>query len=337
MKLLSKYILTTITRPFIITLILTNGLLLTGYCFQSLELFFAHKSGFLGFLKFIVSKIPENILLTIPISSLVSILFLGTRLITKAELVLVLSSGISKKEIYLPPLFFSLFLSISCLMFSEFLIPQANKSHKLLKEKMQGITVEEKPISIKLSNAFVHIGSLQDNVIKDLKIQREDLIILGELCEYKNNKWELKKGIERKIEKGEVEEEMEVSILKMPFLKPDEIRAIANPDYEALRPSMLFKAIGIAKKYGIENKNYIKELHFKIAFSFSSLILGMIGLGIITRGLKLRLYGNIGIALLISFIYWEAMLFFKSLNISPIFASWAGNIIGISIALRLLR
>jgi len=334
-KLLFKYLVTSTIRPFIIILILANGILLIGYFFQSLEMLLTKKPGLFILLEFIATRIPQNLLFTIPISGLVAILSIGTRLITKNELILITSSGISKTKIYFPLILFSLFLSITCLFLCEFLIPQANKSHFLVKQKIKKVTPPVKPISIKLGNSFVHIGSLEGNIIKELKIQREDLVISGEICEYKNKKWHLKSGLERKIEKGEVKREKRVLILNK-FPNPEEIKLLALSDYEFIGPTKLFKAIRIAKREGVECKNYIKELHFKIAFSFASLVLTMIGLGIITRGGKFGLYGNVGIALLISFFYWQGILFFKSLDASSILSSWAGNIIGISIAIRLL-
>lgn len=335
MKLFSKYLLKSIIRPFIITLILTNGILLIGYSFQSLELFFNYKPAFFLILKFLFSKIPENILLTLPISALVSILSLGTKI--KGELVLLSCSGISKKHIIIPLSIFFLVLSIVSLIFSEFLISQSNKTHKIFKQRIKREEIKEKPISIKLKDGFVHIGGQEGNIIKDLKFQKETLVISAKICEYSQDKrWHLKGGVKRKIEKGEVIEEMPISILNIKFPNPSEIKTLSFSDYPLMKPSLIFKAILIAKAYGVEYKNYLKELHFKIAFPFSSLILAMIGLGIITRGLKFGLYGNIGIALLISFIYWEGILFFSSFPTSAILAGWAGNIIGGSIAIRLL-
>lgn len=267
---------------------------------------------------------------------MVSILSLGTKIVTKGELILLLSSGISKRHIIVPIALFFLILSIISLVLSEVLIPQSLQSHKLLKERIKGQERKEKPISLKIKGGFVHIGSIEGNVIKDLKFQREDLIISGKVAKYKNKRWHLEEGIERRIEKGEAIEEKPVSILKIKFPNPDEIRIFSFSDYELMKPSFLFKAISIAKKYGVAHKEYLNNLHFKIAFPFSSLILAMIGLGVITRGLRLGLYGNIGIAFLISFIYWEGMLFFKSLETSPILSAWAGNIIGLSIAIKLL-
>ncbi|MEW6103556.1 MAG: LptF/LptG family permease [bacterium] len=335
MTLLSKYLLTTIIKPFIITLFLTNGLLLIGYTFSSLDLFLTYKPHLLVILKYISLNIPQNLLFTFPISAIISILSLGTRF-AKGELKILLSSGIPKRAIVFPVICLFFLLSLSLVFLSEFLIPQSNKSHIILKNEIKGVISEEKPISLKLSNAFVHIGSLKKNTIENLKIQREDLIILAKICEYKNRKWHLTSGIERRIKRGEVEQEKNIPILNFCLPKPDEIRLFTESSYELMKPSILFKAIRIAKRYGIEDKNYIEELHFKVAFSFSSLVLAMIGLSMLTSGLKFGLYGNIGIALLISFIYWEGMLFFSQLDISPLLAGWASNVIGISIAFRLL-
>lgn len=336
MKLLSKYLLKTTIRPFIISLILTNGLLIIGYAFQSLELFLNNKPSPFVILKFLSLRIPENMLLTLPISALVSTLSLGTRITTKGELVLITSSGIAKRHIIIPLSLFFLFLSIIALFLSESIIPQSNKAHKELKKRIKGEGREKKPILIKLENGFVHIGSLEGNIIKDFKFQGENLIISAKRCEYLDKRWHLEGGIEREIKGGEVIKEVSISILKITFPTPSEIKILSLSDYPLMKPSLLFKAILIAKAYGIECKNYLKELHFKIAFPFSSLILAMIGLGIITRDLKFGLYGNIGIALLISFVYWEGMLFLKSLPTSPILTSWALNLIGLSIAIRLL-
>ncbi|MEW6007957.1 MAG: LptF/LptG family permease [bacterium] len=336
MKLLSKYLLITIIRPFIITLILTNCLFLIGYAFSSLEFFLTYKPGLIVILKYICLNIPQNLLFTFPISGIISILSLGTRIITKGELRLLLSSGVSKMAVVLPVICLFFLLSLILLCFSEFLIPQSNRSHTILKKGIKGIVSEEKPISLKLSNAFVHIGFLEKNTIRSLKIQRQDLIISAKICEYRNKKWHLTDGIEREIERGEVKRETNIPILNFCLPKPEEIMLFVESNDELMKPSMLFKAIGIAKRYGMSDKNYIKKLHFKIAFSFSSLVLAMIGLGMLTSGLKFGLYGNIGIALLISFIYWEGMLFFSQMDISPFLCSWAANIIGISIAFKLL-
>ncbi|HAW49545.1 TPA: hypothetical protein DCX16_01140 [bacterium] len=336
MKLLTLYLLSILIKPFFIALILLQGILIIGHYFNSLEMFLTYKPDLFLIIKYIMARVPENLILTIPTAGVIAVLSTSTRLVSKRELTCLFSSGIKSISVVIPVFSFFLFFSITSFFVMEFLVPRAKLSYYLLKKRIKKEQFyEKKAINLKIGDFFIAISEIDGNIIKDIRIQSEGLLILGKIGEYKNGMWYLKGGIEREIKDGEVKIEKEISNIPF-FLSPNELLLLSLPLDNTTRLSKILSCILLTNKLRMENNEYVREFHKRIAICFSSIVLSILGLGIIMSNLKFASYGSIGIGLLISFLYWQGFFFFSSLNASSLLSPWAMNIIYMSIGIRLL-
>ena len=81
---------------------------------------------FRNFLLIIVSILPDLLLLSVPISTFLSVMFLYNKLIKNNELLILQNAGVSKFGFLSPVIFLSIIASIFCYFITFYLSPKAN-------------------------------------------------------------------------------------------------------------------------------------------------------------------------------------------------------------------
>ena len=117
---------------------------------------------------------------------------------------------------------------------------------------------------------------------------------------------------------------------------PTEFRRKRRKSYE-FDFLQLRKQIAVLKSKGLDANEYIVDLHHKIAVPFSGFIGVGIGLALIMRGGRRGGLGyNIGLAMVVVFLYWVTMAVCISAghagNLPPIVAAWTANLLFASAA-----
>lgn len=340
MKILTRYLIKGLMKPFFLSFLLINGLLLIGRTASSLDRFLEAKAGLFLITNYLLWQIPENILIATPISILLAVLSLSGRMSANNEIIALGSSGISHWPIVVVVSAISLALSLNLLYLNETLLPYSQIKHKKVKELISGIKKQEEngKLYLKLRDHFIVIGRLEGDSLSSIRVQTSEKELYAERGEYHQG-WLLKNGVERRIEKGEVVWEKRFAERKVFLPEPKALSLLLKAKKaDQIGLIELFQAIKLAKSWGLLERKIEAEFHFRTALSFSPLILALLGLGIIMRGLKVGLYANFGLALLLSFFYWETSLFLNSLSLvcSPLLTGWAANLTGLAIAVRLV-
>ncbi|MFH0774423.1 MAG: LptF/LptG family permease [bacterium] len=362
MKILTCYVAKGIVKPFFLSFILIQGLLLIGQTASSMDRFLEGQASLFLIAKFLLLQVPENTLITTPISILLAVLSFSGRMSANNELTAMGSSGISPMPIIAVVSAISLFLSLSLLYLNQTLLPKAQLEYKKAKQLMCGgqPTEEDNKLTLKLKERFVSIGKLNGNSVSSIRIQTSEKELYAEEGKYHQgkkqntrapehqgtreedgyqNKWLLSNGVERKIEKGEVVAE-ERFAKKAVFLPSPEALALMlkSEKTEEMSLTELFRLMRLTESYGLAGRKARQEFHFRTSFSLSPFILALLGLAIIIRGFKVGLYASFGLALLLSFFYWEMNLFLRSLSLicSPILSGWGANLMGLAVAVKLI-
>jgi len=384
MKILTCYVAKGIVKPFFLSFILIQGLLLIGQTASSMDRFLEGQASLFLIAKFLLLQVPENTLIATPISILLAVLSFSGRMSANNELTAMGSSGISPMPIIAVVSAISLFLSLSLLYLNQTFLPKAQLEYKKTKQLMCGgqPTEENNKLTLKLKERFVSIGKLNGNSVSSIRIQTSEKELYAEEGKYHQgkkqntrapehqstreegeyhqgkkqntrapehqstreegeyqNKWLLSNGVERKIEKGEVVAE-ERFAKKAVFLPSPEALALMlkSEKTEEMSLTELFRLMRLTESYGLAGRKARQEFHFRTSFSLSPFILALLGLAIIIRGFKVGLYASFGLALLLSFFYWEMNLFLRSLSLvcSPILSGWGANLMGLAVAVKLI-
>ncbi|MDI6752212.1 MAG: LptF/LptG family permease [bacterium] len=334
MKVLTCYLIRGLMKPFFLSFILINGLLLIGQVVSSLDRFLESQTSLFLIARSLLLQIPENTFIATPISILLAVLSFSGRMSANNELTAISSSGISFMPIIAIVSAISLLLSLSLLYLNETLLPVAYKEYK----QLMGGSQQNNKLYLKIGEHFISIGNLNGNSLSSIRIQTTGKELYAEKGEYHQG-WLLSNGIERRIENGEVVEEKRFNKRRVFLPDPKALSLILKCEkIEELSLTELFRAMRLTESYGLANRKAKTEFHFRTSFSFSPFILALLGLGIITRGFKVGLYASFGLALVLSFFYWEMNLFLRSLSLvcSPMLSGWGANLMALAIAVKLV-
>jgi lipopolysaccharide export LptBFGC system permease protein LptF len=325
-----------LTKGLLFSLLLINGLMFTVNAAEHLNELIEKKMGLPLFLKCIICLTPYNLILTAPICTLLTVLSLYSQMSFRKEFVAIASSGIRHSFLLFPPLAISLGVSILCLLLNQFPAPQALSEHIRIE---RGERKREAHLTIKMGDMFVHIERVNGGSISGITIQNPTLQICADRGKYGERGWYLADGIERRIEMGEVKREERFFRKKVDLPKPEDLILLVElteKDLQILSLRELAISIKLFSEYGIPKRERVLELHHRIAFSFVSFVMALIGIGIVLRGLCLSIYANFGLCLFVCFLYWEGITFMRQLHsVSPLLSAWAANIVGISFGVKM--
>lgn len=347
MKILTRYLIIGLMKPFFLSCILIQGLLLIGQTASYLDRFLEGQTSLFLITRFLLLQIPENTLIATPISILLAVLSFSGRMSTNNELTAISSSGISHLPIIAIVSAISLSLSLCLLYLNQTFLPVAYKEYVRTKQLIGGSQPQEEnnKLTLKMEEHFIIIGKLNGNSVSSIKIQTSKKELYAEEGEYHQGcnhpyqGWLLKKGVERRIEKGEVtwEERFDKKRVFLPDPKTLSLM-LKSKKTEEMSLTELFRAMRLTESYGLAVRKAKQEFHFRTSFSFSPFILALLGLGIIIRGFKIGLYASFGLALLLSFFYWEMSLFLRLLSTvcSPMLSGWGANLMGLAVAVKLV-
>lgn len=119
MRIINKYILSSILKILIVSLFLCTFLLLSVDLFINLDSYIQNKISWFNIIKVTILYIPEAILLVFPPSILFTITYFLSQLYANNEMISLLSSGISKKKVIFPILILVFFITIFAFLFEE--------------------------------------------------------------------------------------------------------------------------------------------------------------------------------------------------------------------------
>ncbi len=296
--------------------------------------------------RYYFSLIPEIVRLMLPVSVLLSALFTVGKLSNTNEVTALKSSGMSFLRFSAPFVIATLFISLFSVYFGGFVVPQANKERIYIEQNYLKIGVKRANRNIFFQDAPNRIVKIRyfepkKQIANQIGIQQFDprdithlvMRIDAPRMKYDSAKgaWKIFDGSER-IFKGNKDSlilfaEKEIDSLNF---KPDEVlRKQRKPQEFTL--TELKEAIADIRRSGNDPTRLEIEFHSRIAFAWASLITLLFGLpiSINKRGSGLAL--QIGINLLITFIYLAFMqisqAFGKNGALDPFVTAWLANFV----------
>ncbi|MFQ5600157.1 MAG: LPS export ABC transporter permease LptG [Candidatus Krumholzibacteriia bacterium] len=315
--------------------------------FEKIDDFIDHQAALWSVTRFFLYKIPEIVRLTMPVDvMLATIITLGI-LGRNSEIVAFISSGVSMLRLTRPILLVAaLMVAISALL-AEYVVPQTNE--RMIRIRRVEIEKRE-PQDARVRHAFVYRGegdylyyartfNTRKKMLADVTVyhyQHGRLLsrVDARTATWRNNMWEFNDGrfwlFAVDSTGTSVIERLEPFYRrKMPeLLETPEDLARLEPEPDAMNYRELKEYVEKLRSGGAEVNDYLVDLHTKISYPFTNLIMAVLGIGLSASKRKTGLLTGVGATLTIAFAYLALAEMSEALGknetISPFFAAWLG-------------
>ena len=289
-----------------------------------------------------------------PLFVFISVIFFTSKLAENSEIIAMMSTGMSFKRLLRPYMISAAIISIMTYGMGAYVIPKGNVTRLNFEDQYKKKKKQEyvRNVQVEVDSGVIAYMERYENYNKTAYRFSLDKFVDKKLVSHLTarsatydtttvNKWTLKNymiremdGMRETITKGERLD----SIIKM---EPQDF-LIMKGKQETMTSSELSAYIERQRRRGFANiKEFEIEYHKRIAMSFASFILTIIGVSLSSRKVKggMGMYLGVGLSLCFSFILFltVAATFAVNGNASPFLAVWVPNIVYTFIAIYLYR
>ena len=289
-----------------------------------------------------------------PLFVFISVIFFTSKLAENSEIIAMMSTGMSFKRLLRPYMISAAIISIMTYGMCAYVIPKGNVTRLNFEDQYKKKKKQEyvRNVQVEVDSGVIAYMERYENYNKTAYRFSLDKFVDKKLVSHLTarsatydtttvNKWTLKNymiremdGMRETITKGERLD----SIIKM---EPQDF-LIMKGKQETMTSSELSAYIERQRRRGFANiKEFEIEYHKRIAMSFASFILTIIGVSLSSRKVKggMGMYLGVGLALSFSYILFQTVsaTFAVNGNASPFLAVWVPNIVYTFIAIYLYR
>ncbi len=346
LKIIDKYLTKQFLKTILFALVAFTLLFVVIDLMENLDDFIDNHAGLNIVLQYYFVFIPEIIRLMLPVSVLLSGLFVTSKLTNLNETTALKSSGVSIYRYLLPFVVTAFFISIFAIYFGGYVVPKANK-HKVYLERTylnKGIVHEGSDIYFQDSKyrivtiSYFNIHTETANRVSIQEFSPEDLTKMTERYDTPRMKydslkhgWILMNGTKRIFGDSTVTFSTfdKLFLDSLNFTPAEVIKKQRKP--EELNLTELKEYAQDRLKTGNDPTRIEIEYHSRIAFAFASLIVVLFGVPISANKRQGGFALQIGYSLLITFLYLVFMkisqAFGKNGALTPVLTAWSANII----------
>jgi lipopolysaccharide export system permease protein len=295
---------------------------------------------------------PEIIKLMTPVAVLFAALFTVGKLSNLSELTAIKAAGVSMYRFMAPFLAVTIIVSLISIYFSGYLVPMANKT-KLNIEMThlnRGFTFAGSNIFFQdtrtkiISISFYDNSRLQANRVSIQEFDKADLTkmisrldALNLVYDTLENNWIAQNGVKRIFkDAGETAEHFnKLTLGNLNFTPADLLQKQQKP--EEMNLTELKDLIEARQRTGNSATSALIEYYSRISFPMASVVVVLFGLPISANKRKGGLAAQVGINILVTFIYLVFMkisqAFGKNGALDPLITAWFANFIFLAAAL----
>ena len=289
-----------------------------------------------------------------PLFVFISVIFFTSKLAENSEIIAMMSTGMSFKRLLRPYMVSAAIISVLTFGMGAYVIPKGNVTRLNFEDKYKKKKKQEyvRNVQVEVDSGVIAYMERYENYNKTAYRFSLDKFVDKKLVSHLTarsatydtttvHKWTLKsymiremEGMRETITKGERLD----SIIPM---EPQDF-LIMKGQQETMTSTELSDYIARQKRRGFANiKEFEIEYHKRIAMSFASFILTIIGASLSSRKVKggMGLYLGVGLALSFSYILFQTVsaTFAINGNTPPIVAVWIPNVLYSFIAIYLYR
>ena len=180
MRLLTRHIISSITKVGLITLLLCTLMLVSVNLFMNLDSYVNSELGFFTIFKLTLLYTPEALIFALAPSLLFASTYHLSQMQANNELISIYNAGISYRKIIIPILFLGLVFSLLQFAFTEMVAIPASRDSKVMQDELFGLRSTFDNRNITLSDPeqrfVVHASHYNDNTktIRDLTLILQD-------------------------------------------------------------------------------------------------------------------------------------------------------------------
>nr|MDK2851217.1 lipopolysaccharide export system permease protein [Candidatus Cloacimonadota bacterium] len=348
MRLLDRYILREFLKSYIIIFFSFAAVFLVIDIVDNLpKLLRAGASFDLAFLYFVL-RLPYLIVLTSPVTVLLTGLFMMNNLAKHNESVAIRAAGVSIKRAMFPLFVLGFIISVTIGIMGEYLLPYAESERsEVYNVKIKGEQPDDQMLKARIhyrgqDNDFYYFGFFDGykntlRVIDMTKIDFDTSEIIEKVTAssavWNGKEWELKECDVRRFRDGNQIYAQYYDSTTLPILdvEPKDFIRITKKTL-ALNFMELWEYIGRLERLGEDASRELVDLHMKISFPLTNLIVIFFFIPIATSNTRSKGRGWVFmLGLVVCFAYLIVVQISQSLGynavIPPFIAAWAPNIV----------
>lgn len=354
MKLLSRYIFGEFMRLFLGILL---GILIVYLCMdflQKADNFINSKANIRQVVAYFLYSLPAMAASSLPIAALIAALLSLGNLSRHNEIIAMRAGGVSLSMIIVPVLFGGFLVSAFGFVNNEFIMPHYTARANFIRyveieKKQQRVVFQQQKLWLRgPDNSIANIDLISPDRnellgINIFKMNRDfsvrERITAGSLI-WQNGAWRLKNSRKYIISDAGTRAESADGEIFNVVDSPSDLGMIAKSSAE-MNFAELWDYVKRLKMSGYKAARYEVDLHSKLAFPLSSLLMVLIATPLSIQKVRTGGFGKgIAFAVLIAFIYWALMSIGTALGRSgmlpPFEAAWLANVLFASASLYIL-
>jgi len=357
MTILDRYVAREFTRLFVFILAIFTSLFMIVEFFERIRMFLSNNASLYQIISYFFYMIPMMISQTIPATVLLASLLTFSSLSRNSEITAMKANGISLYRTSLPLLIASALICIFAFLNSELVTPYSNQRADYIvyvdvqKREPLG-TFKQSQIWYKGTNGIYNFKMFDPNanIIQGITINYLDknfkltMRIDAEKAEWKNDQWVFYNLLITRFtgEEFPLLEWVSSKVIDLPE-KPSDFNVVQK-ETEKMGFLELQKYVKKIQAEGYDATRYLVDMYGKIAFTFVSIILVVVGISFSLMKTERSggIMQSIGVGIIIGFSYWIVHAFAMSLGrsgtIPPIISAWLANIFfGVASAVMFFR
>ena len=341
MKILDRYLSKSFLIPFVICILTFSSMVIVIDLFNRLDEILKLRPHPLLLLTFYLHFIPFTFVQTSPVALLVACLYSIGLLNKHHEITAMRASGVSLLRIFVPFLFLSILVGVLSFAVNETVVPAAMAKADIIKEgKLEG-TKESKEKILKNVALFgekrdLYYASSYDvkrRILHDLVILRDDehhapiFKIQAQEARWAENSWILSRGSRYTLDaKGKLSGNP-VFFTKERFsssVKPEDlVRAKHQGEMMNMQELRAYLKQLEGKASLSVTRRYLVELHKKVAYPFTNLVIMLIGFPFVFREKKaVGMLRGIGISAVLCFAFYVTFVITSNLGVQGALPPW---------------
>ncbi len=358
MRILDRYIIREFLKAYLVVFVSFSVLFIVIDVIDNLAPLIRSGATLQLAILYYLLRLPYLFVLTSPVTVLISGLFLMNSLSKHNESVATRAAGVSIKRAMLPLFGLGLLISLGVAVFGEYVLPWAEKTRNFVYEvKIQGAQAEDNLLKARVhyqgtNNDFYYFAFFDgyQNTIRVIDLTRLDPKdkeiaerVTAASAVWQNDRWLLQDCEIRRFDQGRQTFYQYYASTDLPLLdvKPQDFVRITKKTI-SLTFFELRDYIGRLQKMGEPANREIVDLHMKLAFPLTNLIVIFFFIPIATTNIRSKGRGLVFLlGLVICFLYLILVRVGQSLGYSgvipPLWAAWLPNLFFTLLGLAFLR
>lgn len=356
--LLDRFIVGELLQPFVFGVLIFSVLLITGdVLFQIAKLIIEGGVSLWTVSRLFLYKIPGVIVLTLPISCLMSTLLGFGTLSMHGEINALRSLGVDFGRIVRPVLLASLAVALLTLLLSETIVPLTDQAAiNILQYEVSGKAVpglreniflrDESGSQLRrvlyVSKLNPATGTMQDVLVQDFDKNRLARVSTAKKGRFAEGQWWLEDGKVFEVHAdGTVKSLFSFKEQRLALaLSPQEVdRASKRPQEMGLVE--LYRHIKMAEEQGIDSRTMWVIFNMRLAIPWAAVVLGLLGTSMGVSSPRGGRGVSLGLSVVVVFGYYVVMSFSRAFGeggyLNPILSAWLPNLSFLAIGSILAR